>query len=70
VHRRGEFIGVWRFIGDAGNAGGPFVISAIAGLAGLGVASLITGGLGLAGAAVMWLFVPETLRRGARAVPP
>jgi MFS family permease len=62
VQRRGEFIGVWRFIGDVGNAGGPFVISAIAGLASLAAASSITGGLGLIGAAVMWLLVPETLR--------
>jgi MFS family permease len=62
AERRGEFLGVWRFIGDAGNAGGPFVVSVITGLASLGLASTISGGLGFAGAAVMWLLVPETLQ--------
>ena len=61
--RRGEFLGVWRFISDAGSAGGPFVVSLVTAAASLGLASICTAGLGLAGAAVMWLFVPETLRR-------
>jgi MFS family permease len=61
--RRGEFLGVWRFIGDAGNAGGPFVVSFIVGVASLGLASICSGGLGLAGAVLMWFMVPETLRR-------
>ena len=63
VERRGEFLGVWRFIGDAGNAGGPFVVSAIVGVASLGVASVFSAGVGFAGAAVMGLLVPETLQR-------
>ncbi len=68
--RRGEFLGVWRFIGDAGNAAGPFVVSAIAGAASLGLASALTGGIGLAGALLMALAVPETLRGGpARRAP-
>jgi MFS family permease len=64
IDRRGEFLGVWRFIGDAGNAGGPFVVSFIVGVASLGLASMCSGGLGLAGALLMWLMVPETLQRG------
>jgi MFS family permease len=63
VERRGEFLGVWRFIGDVGNAGGPFVVSVVVGIASLGLASICSGTLGLAGAALMWLAVPETLRR-------
>jgi MFS family permease len=63
AERRGEFLGVWRFIGDAGNAGGPFVVSFITGVASLGLASIFSGGLGLAGAGIMWLMVPETLQR-------
>jgi MFS family permease len=62
--RRGEFLGLWRFISDAGSAGGPLVVSFIAGVASLGLAATISAGLGLAGAMVMWLLVPETLQRG------
>jgi MFS family permease len=63
AERRGEFLGVWRLIGDAGNAGGPFVVSLVVGIASLGLASICTGSLGLAGAVLMWLVVPETLQR-------
>jgi MFS family permease len=63
VDRRGEFLGVWRLIGDVGNAGGPFVVSFIVGVASLGFASIVSGTLGLAGALLMWFVVPETLRR-------
>lgn len=63
VDRRGEFLGVWRFIGDLGVAGGPFIVSVVVGMASLGTASILSAGLGFAGAAVMWLLVPETLRR-------
>jgi MFS family permease len=62
--KRGEFLGVWRLIGDVGNAGGPFVVSFVVGVASLGIASICTGTLGLAGALLMWLVVPETLVRG------
>jgi MFS family permease len=63
VHRRGEFLGVWRFIGDVGNAGGPFVVGVVVGIASLGLASICSGALGLGGAVLMWLAVPETLQR-------
>jgi len=62
--KRGEFLGVWRLIGDVGNAGGPFAVSFVVGVASLGLASVCTGTLGLAGALFMWLLVPETLVRG------
>ncbi len=62
--RRGEFLGVWRFISDAGSAGGPLAVSFIAGIASLGLAAAVTAVLGLTGAVLMWLRVPETLRRG------
>jgi MFS family permease len=62
--KRGEFLGVWRLIGDVGNAGGPFVVSFVVGIASLGLAAICTGTLGLAGALIMWLLVPETLVRG------
>lgn len=68
--RRGEFLGVWRLIGDAGNGGGPLVVSFVVGIATLGIASLVCGGIGIAGGIVMLVFVPETLRRGLHIVPP
>lgn len=70
---RGEFLGVWRLVGDVGTAGGPFVIGAIAGALTLGAASLVAAGIGLAGAAFMMAVARETLthaRESARARPP
>ena len=63
---RAEFLGVWRLISDLGNAGGPLAISLVTGVVSLAAASIASGGLGLAGAAVMLIFVKETLRRGPR----
>ncbi|HSB69420.1 MAG TPA: MFS transporter, partial [Candidatus Methylomirabilis sp.] len=63
VQRRGEFLGVWRFVNDAGNSGGPFLVSFITSVASLGLASIFSAGLGIAGGVVMWLLVPETLQR-------
>jgi len=39
-------------------------VSFVVGIASLGLAAICTGTLGLAGALVMWLLVPETLVRG------
>ena len=62
--RRGEFLGVWRLIGDIGTGGGPVVVSVIVAIASLSAASLVCGGIGLLGAAVLAAYVPETLHRG------
>ncbi len=67
--RQGEFLGVWRFVTDIGTSGGPFLVAAIAGVATLGVACVVTGGVGLVGAAVMAFLAPETLRRRTRRRP-
>ncbi|HLF79255.1 MAG TPA: MFS transporter [Dehalococcoidia bacterium] len=67
--RRGEFLGVWRLIGDAGAGGGPLVVSFVIGLATLGTASVVCGVIGLAGALIMAAFVPETLRLSGPARP-
>lgn len=68
--RRAEFLGVWRLISDIGQFGGPLVLSLFTGIATLGVASVATGGIGLLGAVIMFLYVPETLKRPQRVVPP
>ena len=65
---RGEFLGVWRLLGDAGHAAGPFVFSAVTGFFALGATLALAGAVGFAGAAVAaWLVLhhckAETLRR-------
>ena len=60
---RGEFLGVWRLLGDAGHAAGPFVFSATTGLFALGATLALAGAVGFAGAAVAAWLLPETLRR-------
>jgi MFS family permease len=65
---RGEFLGVWRLIGDIGTAGGPVVVSAVAGVATLGVASVAAGAIGVGGSIVMALFVTEPLHRYRHAI--
>jgi len=62
-HGRGEFLGVWRLVGDIGAATGPFLIGALAQFSTVATASVATGGLGVLGACVLWAFVPETLQR-------
>ncbi len=59
---RGEFLGVWRLIGDLGHAGGPLMIGVFIELATLGLAAFATAGIGLISAAVMVWLVDETLR--------
>lgn len=58
---RGEFLGVWRLVGDIGTASGPLVVSAITGAATLGIASVATGGVGVVGALIFAFLVPEPL---------
>jgi MFS-type transporter involved in bile tolerance (Atg22 family) len=58
---RSEFLGVWRLVGDAGGALGPFFIGTIASATTLAVASTWTGGLALIGLFILFRYVPETL---------
>lgn len=58
---RGEFLGIWRLVGDLGNAGGPLVIGALIELATLAAAATTVAGIGLAAAAVLYWMVEETL---------
>ncbi|HEX6994538.1 MAG TPA: MFS transporter [Gammaproteobacteria bacterium] len=61
--RRGEFLGVWRLIGDVGMSGAPLLTGALVQLSGLALASGVTAAIGLAGALIMAFLVGETLRR-------
>ena len=60
---RGQFLGVWRLIGDAGMSGAPLLSAALLSVASLAAASLVVAVLGLTGALVMLTMVPETLER-------
>ena len=62
---RSEFLGVWRLVGDAGGALGPFVLGTIASATTLAIASAWTGGLAVIGLIILFRYVPETLHHGA-----
>lgn len=64
---RGEFLGVWRLIGDVGSGGGPVIVGAVADLVTLQIAALTMTAAGLAAAGVFARFVPETLKKRKRA---
>lgn len=69
----GEFLGVWRLIGDTGTSGGPMAVGAIADLVGLGSAAFCLSATGLLAASTLVLFVRETLhvpRTPVRIAPP
>jgi MFS family permease len=63
---RGQFLGVWRLIGDAGMSGAPLLSAALLTVASLAAASAVVAVLGFAGAFVMLTMVPETLERAPR----
>ena len=58
----GEFLGVWRLIGDVGATGGPLIVGGIADLVGLTFAAFSLTGVGFLAAATRLLFVRETLQ--------
>ncbi len=60
--RLGEFLGVWRLIGDTGQSGGPIVVGNVADILGLSSAAFVIAGIGLLAATTLWLLVPETLQ--------
>jgi MFS family permease len=68
---RAAFLGVWRFLGDVGTAGGPLLVGAVAGAVSLGAASSCMGIIGLAGAVLIATRVPEPLHaiRGEAVLP-
>lgn len=57
----GEFLGVWRLIGDAGQSAGPLAVGALADTVGLSVAAFSLSGVGVLAAATLVFLVQETL---------
>ncbi len=60
---RAQFLGVWRLLSDFGASGGPGLLSGVAAILSLAAGIWASGLLGLAGAAVLWYWIP---RIGAR----
>ena len=63
TEHRGQFLGLWRLIGDVGMSAAPLLTGALAGTASLAAASFGVAGFGFVGAVLMMTVVPETLRR-------
>ncbi len=66
----GEFLGVWRFVGDAGSAGGPLVVGIVADAVGLTATAFVLSGIGLAAALILAALVRETLQVEPQAQAP
>ena len=58
----GEFLGVWRLIGDSGSLAGPLLVGSVADLLSLTPAILAIGAIGILAASILGFFVPETLK--------
>lgn len=62
---RGEFLGVWRLMGDSGSFVGPIVMGQIASAFVLSTAFTFTASLGIIGVLIIAFLVQETLGRDA-----
>jgi MFS family permease len=60
---RGEFLGIWRLIGDTGGTVGPIIGGAIAGWLALPIAAVVMGSSGLLSSLIFATLVPETNQR-------
>ncbi|MCA1669292.1 MAG: MFS transporter [Thermomicrobia bacterium] len=58
----GEFLGIWRFVGDAGQAGGPLVVGIVADALGLAATAFTLSGIGVVAALILAALVRETLQ--------
>lgn len=56
----GEFLGLWRLIGDAGQVGGPLIVGLMAGAIGLANSAFALAGIGVAATLTLSLLVRET----------
>ena len=59
----GEFLGIWKLIGDTSASSAPILIGQIANILTLGISSVFMGVIGVVGGLGMYLFVPETLNK-------
>jgi len=66
---RGEFLGLWRLIGDSGITGAPLIVGGIAQILVLPAAAIAMSVPGFITALVYIFFVPETLKKPLPAAP-
>jgi MFS family permease len=59
----GEFLGIWRLVGDTGSAAGPLLVGVIAGTFGLINGTYVLAGVGLAASLTIALLVRETRQK-------
>ena len=60
---RGEFLGLWRLVGDLGSSGGPLIVGGVAQLLTLATTAWYVSATGLLAALIFYFFVPETRKR-------
>jgi MFS family permease len=63
----GEFLGVWRLIGDTGQSAAPIIVGSVADVVGFAIATWVIASAGLAAASILGLAVPETLKPSSKA---
>jgi MFS family permease len=56
----GEFLGLWRLVGDSGRAGGPLSVGALTDALGFEYTAYVLAGMGLAASSILALLVRET----------
>ncbi|MER2135141.1 MAG: MFS transporter [Arthrobacter sp.] len=61
---RPQFLGLWRLLSDIGILSGPGLLSAVTAAVSLSAGITVTAVMGLAGAAVLWKYVPKGRRTG------
>jgi MFS family permease len=65
----GEFLGLWRLIGDGGALAGPLMVGAVADALALSPAIYAIAAVGMASAFILGFFVPETLKQQPAPAP-
>ena len=63
IQSRGEFLGMWRLIGDIGHSTGPLLAGSVAAALTLPLASLVMGGSGIVATLIFAFLVPETVKK-------
>ena len=67
---RPTFLGLWRELSDAGTGLGPLALSGVTAIAGLVAGITVSGVVGFAAAATLWVFIPRRPRTARPPFPP
>jgi hypothetical protein len=59
----GEFLGIWRLLGDCGQTGAPLAIGTVVELISLNAACIAISAVGFIGVLIFLFAIPETLIR-------